>query len=368
MRVPTRLRLLALAAGVLLVAAACGGDDDTPTAATAATAAGSTAAGSPEPTSGGEQVELRLGYFPNLTHATAIVGVNGGAFAQALGPDVKLTTSTFNAGPEAVEALFGGALDATFIGPNPAINAYAKSGGEAIRIIAGATSGGASLVVKPEINSPADLQGKTLATPQLGNTQDVALRAWLEDNGLAADATGGGDVSIQPQENAATLDAFKSGSVDGAWVPEPWATRLVQEGGGKVLVDERSLWPDGRFVTTHLVVRTEYLDEHPDVVKRLLEGEVAATDQVNADPAAAQVAVNEGIKAVTGKALADNVLSAAWPNLEFTYDPIASSLRTSADHAQAVGLLDPVDLGGIYDLTLLNQVLAEQGRPAVDDR
>ena len=163
--------------------------------------------------------------------------------------------------------MFSGALDASFIGPNPAINGYAKSKGEALRIVAGTTSGGASLVVREGINAPADLQGKTLATPSLGNTQDVALRAWLKDQGFATDTAGGGDVHITPQDNADTLAAFKTGAIDGAWVPEPWATRLVNEGGGHVLVNEKDLWPDGKFVTTHLIVTTEFLDEHPDTVK-----------------------------------------------------------------------------------------------------
>jgi len=166
--------------------------------------------------------------------------VESGSFAESLGAGVTFEVSPFNAGGSASEALLNGAIDATFIGPNPAINAFAQSRGAAIRIIAGATSGGAYLVVKPEITSAADLRGKRLGTPQLGNTQDVALRTWLADNGLSTDAQGGGDVSILPQENAQTLETFASGQIDGAWVPEPWATRLVQEGGGTVLIDERA--------------------------------------------------------------------------------------------------------------------------------
>src|SRR5688572_16577034 len=217
-----------------------------------------------------EKVDLRLGYFPNITHASAVVGVEKGIFAEKLGSGVNLTTSAFNAGPAAVEAIFNGAIDATYIGPNPAINAFAKSNGEAVRIISGATSGGAYLVVNPSINKPADLKGKKIASPQLGNTQDVALRSWLKANKLSADTQGGGDVSIAPQENGQTLEAFKTGLIAGAWVPEPWATRLIQEGQGKVLVDEKTLWPGGQYVTTHLMVRTGFLKDHPDVVQRLL--------------------------------------------------------------------------------------------------
>ena len=326
--------------------------------------AGPTGAGSGSPASA-EPVELRLGYFPNVTHATALAGIKQGFFEESLPDNVTLTTTPFNAGPEAVEAIFSGGLDASFIGPNPAINAFARSKGEAIRIVSGATSGGAYLVVKPEITSAAQLKGTKLATPQLGNTQDVALRAWLKEQGLSSDTQGGGDVSILPQPNAQTLDTFRSGDIDGAWVPEPWATRLVQEGGGTVLVDERDLWPDGQYVTTQLVVTPTFLEAHPDVVKALLTGVLKATDYVNDDPTEAQAVVNQAIADVTQKGLPEAVLAAAWPNLTFTVDPIASSLATSAAEATDLGLLDETDLTGIYDLTLLNEVLREAGRPEI---
>ena len=326
-----------------MVAGACGGGASSPS-------------GAPAPGAAEAPTTVRLGYFPNVTHATALVGVESGIFKTALGPN-SLELKTFNAGPAAVEALFSGALDATYIGPNPTINAHVQSGGEAVRIVSGATSGGALLVVKPSINGPADLKGKKLATPQRGGTQDVALRYWLKTNNLKADLEGGGDVSIVPQENAQTLETFRSGQIDGAWVPEPWATRLVQDGGGKVLVDERSLWPDGKFVTTQLIVRTKFLTEHPDAVRRLIQGQVQANDLVNKNPAEAQRLVNQNITTVTGKGISDAVLQASWKNLEFTNDPIASSLATSADHAHDVGLLEKVNLKGIYDLTLLNDVL-----------
>jgi NitT/TauT family transport system substrate-binding protein len=318
------------------------------------------------PSVGGTEASttVRLGYFPNVTHATALVGVENGSFQQSLGTN-KLQLSTFNAGPAAVEALLSGALDATYIGPNPTINAFVKSNGQAVRIISGATSGGALLVVKPDINDAAGLKGKKLASPQLGGTQDVALRYWLRQNGLKTDAQGGGDVSILPQENAQTLETFRAGQIDGAWVPEPWATRLVQEGGGKVLVDERSQWPGGRFVTTQLIVRTAFLKQHPDAVRRLVAGQVAANDFVNQHPEEAQRLVNQGIAKVTGKPLSDGVVQAAWKNMEFTNDPVASSLTASAQHATEVGLLDKVNLTGIYDLSVLNQVLKASGQSEV---
>ena len=318
----------------------------------------------------GNSVTLRLGYFPNITHSQAIVGLAQGKFAEALGPNVKLRTKTFNAGPSAIEALFAGEIDATYIGPNPAINGYVKSEGEALRIVAGATSGGALFVVRADsgIEKPADLAKKKLATPQLGNTQDVALRAFLLANGLAAKENGG-NVSVIPTANPDILTLFQKGDIDGAWVPEPWATRLVQEAGGRVFLDERSLWPEGEFVTTHLIVRTKFLEQHPDVVEALLRAHVEVTDWINQNPDEAKRMVNEGIRDVTGAALPTAVLDGAWKNLRTTCDPIASSLRKSAADAFELGFLgdDEPDLSNIYDLTILNRILNEEGRPTVGD-
>ncbi len=348
-----RVAPAALVLTLAVLTSACGGNGDSSGPGGGAGPGGSQSA-----------TNLRLGYFPNVTHATALVGVESGIFQSALGADT-LMPKTFNAGPAAVEALFSGALDAAYIGPNPAINAHVQSGGEAIRIISGATSGGSSLVVKPSINTAADLRGKKLASPQRGGSQDVALRHWLKANKLGTDLQGGGDVSIVPQDSSQTLETFRSGQIDGGWVPEPWATRLVQEGGGKVLVDERSLWPDGRFVTTHLVVRARFLEEHPDAVRRLVEGQVQANELVNANPAEARRLVNQSIASLTGKGIPQAVLEASWKNLEFTNDPVAPSLTVAAGRAQAVGFLGKVDLNGIYDLALLNDVLTAANQPEV---
>jgi NitT/TauT family transport system substrate-binding protein len=334
-----KLLLTVLTVLLAVLAGACGSGSDEPKAAAASSA----------------PVTLRLGYLPNLTQASALVGVDKGIFAKDLGSD-KLTTQTFNAGGDAVTALFSDAIDAAFVGPNPAINAWAKSKGAAIKIVAGATSGGAALVVKPEITSAAQLKGKTIATPQLGNTQDVAARYWLKSKGLATDTSGGGDVKIVPEDNGLTLQNFQTNTIQGAWVPEPWVTRIVQEGGGHVLQDEAGLWPGGKFVTTHLIVSQKFLKAHPATVKRLLQGLVEATKYVNDNTAAAQTVANNAIFKLTQKKLADGVVAAAWKNLEFTTDPISASLKTSAKHAQDVGLLDPVNLNGIYDLTLLKEL------------
>jgi NitT/TauT family transport system substrate-binding protein len=357
---PRRHLLLLLIMVFGLVAAACGSDDSDSTSDTTSGDASDTTEASTDP------VTVRLGYFPNLTHAPGIVGDLGGYFEDNVGDNVTIETSSFNAGPEAVEALFAEALDITLIGPNPAINAFAQSDGEAIRIVSGSTSGGAFLVVREGVDAPEDLEGLTLATPQLGNTQDVALRAWLKEEGYETDDAGGGDVSIQPQANGDALAAFIAGDIDGAWVPEPFATRFIQEGDAHVLVDERDLWPDGRYVTTHLIVRTAFLEDHPDVVKGIIAGLADAIDLIETDPEEAKTLTNEGIEALTDKPLSPEVIDAAWENLVFTLDPIATSLATSAADAEEVGLLDPVDLDGIYDLALLNEVLVEQGDAEVE--
>lgn len=328
-----------------------------------AAACGTSVNGANEPP--GPASALRLGYFANLTHATAIISVDRGLLAKELG-GTKLETQIFDAGPAAVEALFGGSLDAAYMGPNPAINAFARSGGKAIRIIAGATSGGAQLVVRQGINTVRDLRGRTLASPGLGNTQDVALRAWLSEQGLRNSVQGGGDVTIVPTKSGDILQLVKSGKLDGAWVPEPWASRLVLEAGAKVLVDERDLWPGGQFVTTHLIVRTDFLERHPQTVEALLRAHVEAVHWANQNPAQAKTVVNNGINALTGKPLPPGVVERAWQNLTVTDDPIAVSLQRSAENAVAAGVATRrVDLRGIYELSILNQIHTQRNLPAV---
>ncbi|WP_322761341.1 ABC transporter substrate-binding protein [Frankia sp. Cr2] len=349
-----------LAAGALALAApACSSGGDGNTVSTGSSATGSAGSSAPGPTG-----TLRLGYFPNLTHAPAIYGLDQGIFAATLGPGVKIETTTFNSGTQEAEAILSGSLDAGYIGPNPAVNAFVKSKGAALRVISGATSGGAGLVVKSDITSVDQLRGKTIATPGLANTQDVALRYYLKQHGLATDKNGGGDVQVRPQDNAVTVDAFKSGAVDGAWVPEPTLSRMVAD-GGKLLVDEASQWPDGRFTTTVLVVRTDYATSNPEIVKRLVAANVASINALGADPAKAQQVTNQGLAKLTGKPLADAVIVPAWKRLTFTSDPIASSVVTSADHAQELGLITKASLDGIFDVATLNAVLTAQGKPAV---
>jgi NitT/TauT family transport system substrate-binding protein len=310
-------------------------------------------------------VVVRLGFLANITHEPALVGLAKGFFAKDLGKNVALKTTVFSSGTEETTAILAGQLDAAYVGPNPAINAWQKSNGTAIKIISGVASGGASLVVKDGVTSAAQLKGKSLATPSLGNTQDVAARYWLKQHGLTTTPTGGGDVAIKPiKPNSAAVLQFKSGQLDGGWEPEPYATEMVLD-GGKRLVNEASLWPGGKFVTTNLVVTQSFLKAHPSTVNGLLKGQIEANSYINSDPTAAAQAANGELTELLGKGLPSGVLTQSLKYITFTNDPIASSLTTDAQHAVAVGLLKPVNLSGIYDLGPLNKLLQADGQPQV---
>jgi NitT/TauT family transport system substrate-binding protein len=313
-------------------------------------------------------VTIRVGAFPNITHAQAMAGKANGWFEKGLGPNVKIEWKTFNAGPSAMEAMFAGAIDMAYIGPNPTISGYVRSQGEALRVVAGAASGGASLVVRNDsgINKPEDFHGKRVASPQLGNTQDVALRAWLKAHGMTLNGKGG-DVQVLPIANADQLTLFVKKQLDAAWAPEPWATRLIREGNGRLFLDERQLWPHGQFVVTNLIVSTRFLHEHPDLVKYWIRAQVDLTDWIRSHPPQAQKLVNDQIQRETGKSLPPAIINEAFGRFEITDDPIRSSLLTSAQSAFEAGFLGKTmpDLSGLYDLSLLNQVLKEKGKKAI---
>jgi NitT/TauT family transport system substrate-binding protein len=315
-----------------------------------------------------QNVVVRVGAFPNITHPQAMIGKANAWFEKALGPQTRIEWKSFNAGPSAIEALFAGALDMTYIGPNPAINGYVRSNGEALRIIAGATSGGAALVVRSDagINRDEDFHGKRIASPQMGNTQDVALRAWLKSKGLKT-RDKGGDVQVVPVANPDQLTLFAKRELDAAWAPEPWASRLVHEANGRIFLDERTLWPNGQFITAHLIVSTKFLQAHPDLVKNWLRAHVELTDWINSHPAQAKQILNQQISKETGKALSKDVLDDAFGRLQATSDPLRKSLMQAAQSAFDAGFLGRrmPDLSNLYDLTLLNQILAEKGKTAI---
>ena len=347
--------LVALIAGGAAVASSLSGATGNTEAQPAAAVTGTPAA------------ELKLGYFGNVTHAPALVGVKQGFIAKSLG-DTKLSTQVFNAGPAAIEALNAGAIDATYIGPNPAINSFVKSQGESVSIIAGAAAGGAQLVVRPEIGSAADLKGRTLSTPQLGGTQDVALRAWLAGQGYKTNTDGSGDVAINPTENAQTLKLFQDGKLDGAWLPEPWASRLVLQAGAKVLVDEKDLWDGsltgkpGEFPTTILIVNKKFAAAHPDTVKALLKGHAESVKWLNEAPAAEKAGVlNTALKEFGSAELPADVIDRSLDNIVFTVDPLAGTYTKLLQDGVDAGTTKQADINGIFDLTALNGVTAETG-------
>jgi len=309
-------------------------------------------------TSDAPPVTVSLGFLTNITHASALVGLKEGFFAKALGSAGTLKATAFSTGTEETTALLAGQLDAAYVGPNPAINAWQKSGGTAIRIVSGAATGGASVVVAKGITSAGQLRGKSLATPSLGNTQDVALRYWLKQNGLTTTATGGGDTFIRPTTpNSAAVLEFKSGQIVGGSEPAPYDVEMVSD-GGTVLLSEPG-------VTTLLVVTQSFLSAHPAIVADLIKAQIQANDFIKSDPAAAEADANAELASYTGKALKPSVVAASFKEITFTNDPDGSSLTSDASEAVSLGLLKPVDLNGIFDLGPLNQALAAAGESQV---
>lgn len=328
----------------------------------------STSASASAPASSGPAAAkstLNLGFFPNLTHAPALVGLQQGYYAAALGSAVTVKQLSFNAGPAELSALLAGSVDIAFIGPSPTITGYEQSKGAALKVIAGACSGGAGLVVAKGITSVAQLKGKKVGSPQLGNTQDVALRYYLKSHGLSTTAAGGGDVPVVPAKNSVLLQSFQQGQIAGAWVPEPYLSQFVLA-GGHLLVDEATLWPGGRFVTTNVVVNSAFLTKSPEIVSAFLHGELATIAWMKANPTAAQASANKALGTLEGgKPLSAAVLAQAWKRLDFTADPLAATLKTDAAHAVALGLAKTYDLSGLYDVAPLNRALATAGQPVV---
>jgi NitT/TauT family transport system substrate-binding protein len=311
---------------------------------------------------------VRLGFFPNVTHAVALVGTGNGSFAKALGSNVKLEEQTYNAGPAEIEALFGSQVDIGYIGPGPAINGFLKSKGKALRIVAGASSGGAALVARADagVTDVKSLTGKKVAVPQTGGTQDISLRHALQAAGLQS-TDKGGNVTVLPVTNADTLTLFIKKELDAAWVPEPWVSRLIKEGNGKIVTDERDLWPNKQFATTVVIVRNEFLKEHPDLVGKFLEAHAQTVDWIKQHGDEARKLVGDRIKQLTNKAIADDILAEALKRTDITYDPLRETVLTFADWSKALGYQrdDRSAVADLIDLKPLNDVLAKSGKPAV---
>jgi NitT/TauT family transport system substrate-binding protein len=313
----------------------------------------------------GKSGELRIGYFPNINHAQAVIGLGRGDFQEAL-DGITVKPQTFNAGPAVIEAINANAIDVAYVGPNPAINGYVQSEGCDPRIISGAASGGAVFVVRNDagIDSADDLAGKKFASPQLGNTQDVALRKYLLENGYKTGS--GGNVEVLPIKNPDILTQMEKKDIDGAWVPEPWGAKLVKESDARIFLDERELWPDGEFVTTHIIVRTDYLQNNPETIRKLLEAHIDETSWINENPDEAMKVFNAELERLTGKTIPEDELRDGFSRMTLTWDPVKDSLFQSADDAYEIGFFaERPDLSSIYDLTLLNEVLTEKGLPTI---
>ena len=347
-----RRTLAAAVAGGALLLAGCSSAATTGAAGGIPSSQGTAAAAVAAP------VTVRLGFLENLTHASALVGIKEGFFTKALGSAGTLQTTPFSTGTEEATALLAGQLDVAYVGPNPAISAFQKSNGTAIKIISGAATGGASIVVKAGITSASQLKGQSLATPSLGNTQDVALRYWLQQDGLKTTTTGGGDVYIKPTTpNSAAVLEFKSGQIAGGSEPAPYDVEMVSD-GGHVLLSEPG-------VTTVMIVTQSFLAAHPAVVADLLKAQIEANDFIKSNTAAAEADVNAELGSLTGKPLKASVLAASFKEITFTDDPDEASFTADAQQATSLGLLKSASLSGIFDLTPLNTALAAAGEAQV---
>src|ERR687888_545480 len=315
---------------------------------------------------------LRIGYFPNVNHAQAVLGFENGDFQKKLLKDgITVKPQVFAAGPSVIEALFANQIDVAYIGPIPAINGYMVSDGKDPRIIAGVASGGADFVVRSDsgIKSSKDFSGKKFASPQLGNTQDISLRSFLLRNGHNTKENGG-DVEVISATLQDILTLFLKKQIDGAWVPEPWGAMLEKDAKGIIFLDERSLWRDGKFVTANIISRTDYLKNNPEILQKLLMLHVNETIWINNHKDQAVLNFNAALKKLTGKAIPEDELREAFSRIELTYDPIKESLFKLAKNEYELGFLPRgyihrPELSGIYELGLLNRVLKEKHLPTI---
>ena len=311
-------------------------------------------------------LNVRLGYFPNITHAQANVGLSRGIYQKHLGRSLQLSPKIFNAGPSAIEALLAGELDLLYVGPSPALNGYLRSGGQALKVIAGAASGGTVFVARKDVqlSRKEDFAGKRIASPQIGNTQDISLRNYMGQMGLAPKERGG-TVTILPIANPDILSLFLRNELDAAWVPEPWGSILVRTAGARILLDERDLWPGHRFATTVVVAAKRFLDQQPDLVKRFLKGHVETTLWIRQNHPEALRILNQEIARLTHKALPEEVIEEAMGRVEVTWDPLTSSIDSLYKRSVELRYSKRGNLQQLCDLRLLNEVLREAGFPEI---
>lgn len=295
--------------------------------------------------------KIRIAYFPNVGHAIPIVGMEKGFFQNSLGDQVKIETRVFDSGPQAIESLFSNSIDLAYVGPGPAINGFLNSENHNVRILAGAASGGASFIVHPdsEINSASDFAGKKIAAPQIGNTQDVSLRHYLSENGLRT-AEKGGSVIVYNISNPDIYTLFAKGDIDGAWVPEPWATILVTELNGKRLFHEEDLWPNQEFASVLLIANVDFVEKNPELIANLLKSHNDTAAWINQNPVETRIIFNDFLNSHLGQSLSDDVVDVALSNIVITADPLPDSVYSFAEKANALGYLgrNGYDLSGIF--------------------
>ncbi|MFZ3172322.1 MAG: aliphatic sulfonate ABC transporter substrate-binding protein [Carboxydocellales bacterium] len=312
------------------------------------------------------QVTIRVGHFPNITHAQALIGLADGSFQKALGDKVIIDRKPFNAGPAEIEALLAGEIDLGYIGPVPAVNGFVKSRG-GLQIIAGATNAGAVLVVRDGagISSIQDLAGKKVAAPQFGNTQDISLRKVLSDAGLKS-INKGGTVNVLQVENPDILTGFVNKELDAALVPEPWGSRLVKQAGGKILLNWKQVWREGNYTTAVLIVHKQFLQEHPDLVEKWIQAHVEITNRIAKDPEQNKALLNEQLKVLTKKNLTKDILDSSFARLTTTYDPAVDSIKEFVTLQVDNGYLkETPNLDGLVNLEILNKILKEKSLPEI---
>ena len=350
---------VAVTGSALLIAGCSSSSSSSSGAAGTASASNTASATSSASGAAAAPVTVRLGFLANITHAPALIALKNGYFKTALGSAGSVSATVFSSGTTETTAILAGQLDAAYVGPNPAINAWEKSGGAAIKVVSGVATGGAAIVVKSSVSGASALKGQTLDTPSLGNTQDVALRYWLKQNGLATTATGGGDVLVKPTTpNSDAVQAFESGQIAGASEPAPYDVEMVQD-GGKVLLSEPG-------ATTDLMVTQSFLSAHPAIVADLLKANLQALNYIKTDPTAAEAAADAEYASYTGKSIKPALVAASFKQIDFTADPNEASFSTDASQAVSLGLLkEPVSLSGLFDLGPLNTLLTAAGQPTV---
>lgn len=305
---------------------------------------------------------LRVAFFPNIGHAIPVVGMERDTFEDNLGNATTIETKLFDSGPQVIESLYANSIDIAYVGPGPAINGFLKSENRDVVILSGAASGGASFIVHPdsEIISVEDFAGKRIAAPQIGNSQDVSLRNYLSENGLKSYEKGGSVIVLNiPNPDIYTL--FTKGEVDGAWVPEPWATILVQELGGERLFFEEELWPQEKFASVLLIGRQEYVQNNPEIISNWLESHEQTVNWINQNPQETRIIFNDFMQNHMGQSLSDSVIDEALGNLEITTDPVDESIYTFAARADSLGYLgrDGYSLDGIFFDIASNESLQE---------